>query len=208
MTKDNDSSAGDLDKSPGWLVEVRALNRTEQAILDNLLLPVEERRQLLKLIGEAKHQCRYIQSGPPRKCFIKVRDLAVQLLDATNGSIFHVAKGGDWRLAAEWIRSGRPISKEMRAFLADVLEGKRRAQNRPPVAETVERNRVIVWFILEERNRGIKPDQSINNAADKFGLGRRRVQQIFREHENGKFELIILTAMRELQKQVADLPRT
>jgi hypothetical protein len=216
-----------------WLTygsEETLLLETATAISDNLLIPDDEKGRLFDAISaidavreDTYHRSRLsqiahegIRSGAhaalqeatqraaPREIYVKIHQQAVDLLAITRGNIIHAAKMGDWRLVAKYLREGGSCSKEMANFLADVLDGKiKRLNNNPPQMRTRVRDRGIVWFVLTERERGVKPDASIDNAASKFKLGRRRVQQIFEEHRSS--EAPILDAVRKLQQQVDDL---
>jgi hypothetical protein len=123
---------------------------------------------------------------PPSERIVKIHKYAADLLEAMEGDIIHAAKMGDWSFVAQFLRERTQkhigligVSAEMGRFLVDVLDGKiTRLNNSPPRMKTRMRDRELIWFVCVERENGVGPDKSIDNAADKFGLGRRRIQQI------------------------------
>jgi hypothetical protein len=198
------------------------------AILENLVIPAEEKDQLLDAMGRAdaareharlrrgpKYVGRFpqgtdlsdlVQRAVPREIYIQIHKQAIELLALTKGDIIHAAKMGDRRGVAKYLREGGHASREILAFLADVLEDETlRSANAPPQMKTRERHREIVWFVLTELANGARPDAAKNNAAEKFKLGKRRVQQIFKDHEDS--EPPIFDAVKELQKALDDLLR-
>jgi hypothetical protein len=55
-----------------------------------------------------------------------------QVAEWERGLVLHYAGAGDWRYVAHYIEEGGEIDGEMRKFLAAVLRGKKRPNNKPP----------------------------------------------------------------------------
>jgi len=67
------------------------------------------------------------------------------------------AMEGDWSPLAEYIRDGGLITPQTRSLLADILDGKiTRPAKKIHKAKTKKRNRALVRFIFEARQRGDK----------------------------------------------------
>jgi hypothetical protein len=84
---------------------------------------------------------------------------------------------GDWSPLAEYIRDGGLITPQTRSLLADILDGEiTRPAKKIHKAKTKKRNRAVVRFIFEARQRGDKhlPQQ----AEEKFGRTWRQLQKI------------------------------
>jgi hypothetical protein len=93
------------------------------------------------------------------------------------------AMEGDWSSLAEYIREGGLTTPQMRSLVADILDGKiTRPAKKIHKAKTKKRNRAVVRFIFEARQRGDKhiPQQ----AEEKFGLTWRQLQKILAATEN------------------------
>jgi hypothetical protein len=113
---------------------------------------------------------------------------ATDLTIAMRGTpLLYARHVGDWEELVRHLRRGYWLSREAREYAADLIEGKvRRAANRPKRQEDDQRNREIVWFILEARDGDMGDGQSIEAAVEEFNLGRRRIQKIFREYKDAE----------------------
>ena len=95
---------------------------------------------------------------------------------------------GDWSPLAEYIRDGGLITPQTRSLLADILDGKiTRPAKKIHKAKTEKRNRAVVRFIFEARQRGDKhiPQQ----AEEKFGRTWRQLQKISAATEKNELAL-------------------
>jgi hypothetical protein len=153
----------------------------------------------------------------PSARIVKIHKYAADLLEAMGGDIIHAAKMGDWSFVAQYLsrhlsgsRTTKEIaplivSEEMVRFLVDVLDGKiTRLSNSPPKMKTRMRDRELTWFVCVERENGVGADKSIDNAADKFGVSRRRVQQIVSKEEL-RAEQSIIAQVRALWDELVAL---
>ena len=148
----------------------------------------------------------------PVERIVKIHKYAVGLLEAMEGDIIHAAKMGDWSFVAQFLREQTrkeigliSVSAEMGRFLVGVLDGKiTRLNNSPPKMKTRIRDRELIWLVCVERENGVGPDKSIDNAADKFGLSRRRTQQIVSQ-ERLRAEQSIIAQVRAIWDELVAL---
>ena len=87
---------------------------------------------------------------------------------------------GKWSFLAGHIRHGGRITPQMRQFLADVLDGKRKRPRKKisrDKARTDFRNVLLLSYISWARQHGEK--DVLAKAAEKFGLHPRNVQKIW-----------------------------
>jgi hypothetical protein len=143
-----------------------------------------------------------------RNTLLEIYELAYHLIIKMRGSVLLYAKQvGDRKELAAYVRAGGSISDEMRQYIATLIEGKAppRAINRHAALGNAKRNRAIVWFILRARAANGGDDLSTEQACDRFGLGKRYVQEIFREGRDSELELIELT--ERLLNKLQRLPK-
>jgi hypothetical protein len=200
-------------------------------IRDNVLLPPQVRENLIDALGRAYEAH---EGGLPSGSFNarlayrqeaytlcgeranKILADAQELLATMRGDVLNAAKHGDWEPLKAYLRTRPVLSKELADFLIAILDGRgpkpkrppgatARPMNRPPSVKKAVRDREIIWFVLIERelNR-IDPDKSIDSAAEKYGLGRRRVQQIA-SSENLDAERPILVRASALDQEIEEL---
>jgi hypothetical protein len=189
----------------------------------NLLLPPEEKKMLLDALSaagtlsweygksfEERRDCVREMSSLFGEHASKIAACACELLIAMRGDIMAIARAGDWRLLRTYLKRGHHqghhylVEKEILDFLLDISEGKKRKKQRPHAATFAVRNREIIWFVMAERDRGVKDEQSIARAAEKFHLGKRTIQGIASTNAINS-ERSILAQVRALQKEIDDL---
>jgi hypothetical protein len=91
--------------------------------------------------------------------------------------VLRYAEAGDWKPMADYIRNGRRVTIQMRPFLADVLDGKRkRPAKKISAAETERRNLDLAAFVGNARSWGEK--DIARQAEEKFGRTWRNLQKI------------------------------
>ena len=96
---------------------------------------------------------------------------------------------GKWSFLAGHIRHGGRITPQMRQFLADVLDGKRKRPRKKisrDKARTDFRNVLLLSYISWARQHGEK--DVLAKAAEKFGLHPRNVQKILAMEREGSNE--------------------
>jgi hypothetical protein len=200
------------------------LTETESLIKRNNALPAPHWRELCKAIKAiaskwTRTHLHILTRGrhPPNEvCALSDAEVAdrlaqiytrgTRLIEAMRGTpLLYAQHTGDREGLVYHLRSGLPLSREIREYAADIIEGKvtPRAANRPRRQETDRRNRAITWSILDMREGGTGDDASIDKAADEFGLGRRTIQKIFSEYRDA--ETVFLAESRELLKQLQTL---
>ena len=131
---------------------------------------------------------------PPYPVDVKDRMIAIytqasSLLRAMRGSPLLYAQyvGDRKQLARDIRRNYENLSAEEAHYIAAVIErGKMPSPpaNRHKTLKNEKRNREIAWFILKARQRHVGDDRSIEMAVERFGLGRRYIQQIFAGHKD------------------------
>jgi hypothetical protein len=141
----------------------------------------------------------------------RITTCAHELLVAMKGGdVFDAARRGDWEPLKAALEEGhRPgfyylVEEDLIDFLLKVLEGKRRPKSRPASVKIAVRNRNIIWFVITERERGVKDDPSIENAAKMFNLGKRSIYGIASSKALDG-ERPILARVRALQQDIDDL---
>jgi hypothetical protein len=91
--------------------------------------------------------------------------------------VLRYAEAGDWTPLADYVRKGGRVTIQMRPFLADVLDGKRkRPAKKISAAETERRNLDLAAFVGNARDRGEK--DIARRAEEKFGRTWRNLQKI------------------------------
>jgi hypothetical protein len=107
-------------------------------------------------------------------------------------ALLYAQRVGDRKELAAHVRGGGSISPEMREYIAGLIEGEipARANNRHASLSNAKRNRTISWFILRARAVNVGDDPSIDQACDKFGLGKRYVQKIFKSRSTKLLSLM------------------
>ena len=84
---------------------------------------------------------------------------------------------GDWEPLAVYVELGLPLPKIARTFIAAVLRGKKRPNNRVKTAFAFIKSMARAMFVLDEEERGEKRERAIDKAADEFGVDRRTIQR-------------------------------
>jgi len=134
---------------------------------------------------------------------------AADLIIAMRGTpLLYALQVGDWAGLIRKLRHGY-ASYEEQYYVAGILEGSdnTRAANRHRTQATDLRNRSITWFILDMREEGVGDDTSVDRAADRFELGKRYVQEIFKEYREReipfrKETIDLLTRIRRLNSDM------
>jgi hypothetical protein len=144
-----------------------------------------------------------------RKKFLEIYELAYRLTLEMGTALTWAQRAGDRTELAAHVRGGGHISPEMREYLAALIEGKAlaRAQNRHVSLRNAKRDRTITWFVLRARAAGVGDDLSIEQACERFRLGKRYIQQIFKAGRNSETSLLERTnhLLDKLQALVKDM---
>jgi hypothetical protein len=178
---------------------------------ENRTIPVNEQKRLLTLADKI---CRHFISHKIKRweelttmpftlevwsqlvmIYLRGADLVKTMRGAP---LIYAQKVGDRRPLAAYIRHpNNELSPELRRYVADLIEKPKkkhsRAKNRHKTADSDRRNRAITWFILQARQNGVADDLSVENAVTEFGLGRRRIQEIFSEYKDREPSLLAST---------------
>jgi hypothetical protein len=144
----------------------------------------------------------------PRERVWEAYELAYRLVINMRGTPLEYAKLiGDRAELARQIRNDFIFSDEVREYIAAIVEGSipARQQNRHKSAKSGRRDRTIVWFILRARANGVSDDKSVEQAVNKFALGRRAIQKIFAEGKDREPPLLAMT--QELLSKLQALAR-
>jgi hypothetical protein len=91
------------------------------------------------------------------------------------------ARRGDWEPLAVYLELGGHLSEHARAFLAAVLRGKKRPNNRAKTGVASLTSFIRALSVTEEERRGEKRERAINKAADEFEVDRRTIQRDLKE---------------------------
>jgi hypothetical protein len=88
---------------------------------------------------------------------------------------------GDWKYLAWYLRlDNTPIPGDLRRYLADVLAGKKRSNNRSPSVGKKFRDVRIALYMVHLMRGGAKKTDAENYAAEQFGVGRNTVQRAWK----------------------------
>lgn len=105
----------------------------------------------------------WINSGPDKWVLLRARD-------------------GDWGVLALYLEAGQPVTPDIRKFLSEVLRSDRkRPNNRPHWASTVDREMEIAEFVMKQEDAG-KRRGVIAEAEKKFRCSRSTVQRAPKKH--------------------------
>jgi hypothetical protein len=99
----------------------------------------------------------------------------------TARSVAKQGANGNWSLVALYLREGRPVTDEIRAFLSDVLDRKKRSPNRPPSGKTALLHGKITALVIRSVRDGKSAARSYREAADRFGLTPDTVEDICKQ---------------------------
>jgi hypothetical protein len=117
-------------------------------------------------------------------------------------SALREAQEGNWSLLAGHIRHGGRITPQMRPFLADVLDGKRkRPKKKISKVETEFRNLMLVYDVAQARRHGEK--DWLAKAEEKFRRTGRHIQKILANERGGSNEKLVLAEPEKFEEQIS-----
>jgi hypothetical protein len=117
-------------------------------------------------------------------------------------SALREAQKGDWSLFAGHIRHGGRITPQMRQFLADVLDGKRkRPKKKISKGATEFRNVMLISYVSQARRRGDK--DWLAKAEEIFRLTGRHIQKILKNERGGGNEKLVLAEPEKFEEQIS-----
>jgi hypothetical protein len=98
--------------------------------------------------------------------------------------LLHWARNGDWDCLALYVKDHRVCSRELRALISAILQGKqRRRQNRTQTLRSQSHRAVMAMGVhIDQRASGRGREASIDKIADEMGIHRRTVQRALKEH--------------------------
>jgi hypothetical protein len=117
-------------------------------------------------------------------------------------SALREAQKGDWSLFAGHIRHGGRNTPQMRQFLADVLDGKRkRPRKKISKGKTESRNVMLISYVAQARRHGEK--DWLAKAEEIFGLTGRHIQKILKNERGGSNEKLVLAEPEKFEEQIS-----
>jgi hypothetical protein len=119
-----------------------------------------------------------LQHGFP-KVISKICELLKQELPR---HIAKHAKHGRWDFVSDHIQNGGEITDELRTFLVEVLNGKRRPNNRTQSLKILQRHRRATRFVIAAVREGQSAAKAYRDASERFGLTPERIEDVCREH--------------------------
>jgi hypothetical protein len=117
------------------------------------------------------------------------------------GSALREAQKGDCSLFAGHIRHGGRITPQMREFLADVLDGKRKRPKKKISKGVTESRNVMLISFAQARRRGEK--DWLAKAEEIFRLTGRHIQKILKNERGGDNEKLVLAEPEKFEEQIS-----
>jgi hypothetical protein len=99
------------------------------------------------------------------------------LLDKGGVALVFAQRFGDWNPLAEKVASDAPLFADERAFIADVLRGKKKPANRAPAYKTIARQAGMALAVLQLQMKGASTEQAVDKVAEEFGVDPRTVRR-------------------------------
>jgi hypothetical protein len=134
--------------------------------------------------------------------FEKAIEIQARVELGIQDSALREAQKGDWSLLAGHIRHGGRITPQMRPFLADVLDGKRKRPNKKiSKGRTESRNVMLLSYVAQARRHGEK--DWLAKAEEIFRLSGRHIQKILKNEREGSNEKLVLAEPEKFEEQIS-----
>jgi hypothetical protein len=112
------------------------------------------------------------------------------------------AQKGDWSVLAGHIRHGARITPQMRSFLADVLDGKRkRPRKKISKGRTEFRNVMLLSYVAQARRHGEKG--WLAKAEEIIRRTGRHIQRLLQNEQGGSNEKLVLAEPEKYEEQIS-----
>jgi hypothetical protein len=89
----------------------------------------------------------------------------------------------DWNALAAYLEAGYPLTDKLRAYLVEVLRGKKRPNHPPGKASTIATAALVAAYLGEMEWGGIPKMKAVGLASTKFGVSERTIQDIARRFQ-------------------------
>ena len=134
--------------------------------------------------------------------FEKAIEIQARVELGIQDSALREAQKGDWSLLAGHIRHGGRITPQMRPFLADVLDGKRKRPNKKmSKGSNVFRNVMLISYVAQARRHGEK--DWLAKAEEIFRLSGRHIQRLLKNEKGGSNEKLVLVEREQFEEQIS-----
>ena len=134
--------------------------------------------------------------------FEKAIEIQARVELVIQDSALREAQEGNWSLFAGHIRHGGRITPQMRPFLADVLDGKRKRPNKKiSKGKTEFRNLMLVYHVAQARRHRKKG--WLAKAEEIFRQTQRHIQKILAKERGGSNEKLVLAEPEKYEEQIS-----
>jgi hypothetical protein len=114
-------------------------------------------------------------------------------------------KWGRWEFISDHIQDGGEITDELRAFLVEVLNGKKRDNRRPTSSKIHEQHNRITLFVVEAVRGGQIAAEAYRDASDRFGPTPETIEEICKRKAEGVINLVHYMAwVKDLQEKTRE----
>ena len=104
------------------------------------------------------------------------------MADLTDLSIIFAAQKGERRRLIELVRSSKPMSQDIRSFVADLLEGKRFRGRGRPKTRFLMREQLIAEYVYIEMRKGKTLELACEKIGEDLGMSDSAVRACYTKH--------------------------
>jgi hypothetical protein len=134
--------------------------------------------------------------------FEKLIEIQARVELGIQDSALREAQEGNWSVLAGHIRHGGRITLQMRRFLADVLDGKRKRPNKKiSKSQTEFRNVMLLYYVAQARRHGEKG--WLAKAEEIIRRTGRHIQRLLQNEQGGSNEKLVLAEPEKYEEQIS-----